>query len=612
MGSFFSSLVPKYGVDPKTSSEDYWPSAESGYEARTKLWLEAAFEEAKLEHGQNEGIQKVTKYIDYIIGKQWPSGRPSYKASPINNRVWKLLWELVGLLTDIRPVFEVRSTADKKYDEHAKILNMTTRAWWLDSDADLKLAFCIIYAILSTGYGKLQWNEDLQNGEGDLELIPLGPNDVLTLKPKYDLQSSQAVIYQTVQPLGFFKRKFPKRGYLVTADSNYSKFSSVPDRPGHMSSMLYDSLSPAMKRVVGNPIKTQNSTYPEALYREFWIQDYTYNTSNATVKMGRQGTNWCYDVLPGKRFYPRGRLLMMGGEHIMDDVPNPYWHGKYPFGMLRMNAVPWQILGLSDLDSMIQLQDIINNILAGVIDMIKKATNPGFFAPKNAFNEAQWESMDWGMPGMKAAYSPVSSQKPDFTQAPQLPSYVMQMMQLAAREMDSTSGAAAVSQAANKKQVPSGDSLDRIKEAQQTPIRLKGRNIEVFLRDLGSQQISNIFQFYTLKRRMYLLGEKGKTFEDFDWDPNTMIPAGTRAEDHARRFKFMIQPDSLLNAKRVEKAMIYMNLRKGGDMDRKHLFEALDIDVSTEEVEKELKREAKEGVPMHPPKGKQPAGPVVK
>jgi hypothetical protein len=134
----------------------------------------------------------------------------------------------------------------------------------------------------------------------------------------------------------------------------------------------------------------------------------------------------------------------------------------------------------------------------------------------------------------------------------------------------------------------------------------------VFLRDLGSQQISNIFQFYTLKRRMYLLGEKGKTFEDFDWDPNTMIPAGTRAEDHARRFKFMIQPDSLLNAKRVEKAMIYMNLRKGGDMDRKHLFEALDIDVSTEEVEKELKREAKEGVPMHPPKGKQPAGPVVK
>jgi hypothetical protein len=281
---------------------------------------------------------------------------------------------------------------------------------------------------------------------------------------------------------------------------------------------------------------------------------------------------------------------------------------------LRMNAVPWQIMGLSDLNSMTQLQDIINNILAGVIDMIKKATNPGFFAPKNAFNEAQWESMDWGMPGMKAAYSPVSSQKPDFTQAPNLPSYVMQMMMLAAREMDSTSGAAAINQAAQKKQVPSGDSLDRIKEAQQTPVRLKGRNIEVFLRDLGSQQISNIFQFYSLKRRMYLLGEKGKTFEDFDWDPETMIPAGEQAEDHARRFKFMIQPDSLLNAKRVEKAMLYLRLRLAGDMDRKHLYEALDIDLDPEEVEKELKREAQAGVPMHPAKGKgnQPGGALVK
>jgi hypothetical protein len=337
------------------------------------------------------------------------------------------------------------------------------------------------------------------------------------------------------------------------------------------------------------------------------------NESNVTVKMGRQGTNWCYDVKPGERLYPRGRLLTMGGKAIMDDGPNPYWHGKYPFGMLRMNAVPWQLMGLSDLNTWVQLQDIINNILAGVIDMIKKATNPGFYAPKNAFTEGQWETMDWGMPGLKAAYSPVASQKPDFTSAPNLPSYVMQMMMLAAREMDnSVSGA--VSQAAQKKQVPSGESLDKIKEAQLTPIRLKGRNIEVFLRDLGSQQISNIFQFYDAKRRLFLLGPKGLTFEDFDWDPQTMIPAGVPPEDHARRFKFMIEPDSLLNARRVEKAMIMLRLRLMGDMDRKHLYEILDLGYDVEDVEKELKREAQAGIPMRPPGkgGKQPGGELTR
>lgn len=610
--NFFPALSPRYGVDPKTGTED-WPAPQSGYDSQVRYWLEASFEEAKYEHAQNEEVQKVSKYVDYIIGKQWPAGRPSYKAAPVNNRVWKLLWELVGLLTDIRPTFEVKNKADKIYDAHATVLNNTCRAWWLDTDADMRLAFSIIYAILTTGYAKLQWNEDLQQGDGDLEILPLGPNDVMTLKAKYHIQDAQAVIYQSVQPLGFFKKKFPRRGHLVEPDPAFSRYSPTPDRPGHLPAMLYDNLSPAMKRLVGNQTKSLNSTYPEALYREFWIQDWSMNESNVAVKMGRQGTNWSYVVKPGERLYPRGRLLCMGGRAVMDDGPNPYWHGKYPFGMLRMNAVPWQILGLSDLNSMVQLQDIINNILAGVIDMIKKATNPGFYAPKNAFTEGQWETLDWSMPGFKAAYSPVAAQKPDFTQAPNLPSYVMQMMMLAAREMDTSSGIAAVNQAAQKKQVPSGESLDRIKEAQLTPIRLKGRNIEVFLRDLGSQQISNIFQFYTTKRRLYMLGQKGLTFEDFDWDPGTMIPDGVNAEDHARRFKFMIEPDSLLNARRVEKAMVMLRLRLMGDMDRKHLYEILDLGYDVEDVEKELKREAASGVPMHAGKGgKQPGGDMTK
>lgn len=612
--NFFPSLMPRFNLDPKSGAEDAWPGQNTGYESQTRLWLEAAYEEAKSEHDENDEVKKVARYIDYIVGKQWPAGRPTYKAAPVNNRVWKLLWELVGLLTDIRPTFEIKNGGDKKFDPHADIINKAVRSWWLDQDVDMALAFTIIYAILTTGYAKLQWNEDLQNGDGDLEVLPLGPNDILTLKAKNKLQDSQAVIYQAVQPLSFFKKKFPRRYHLVQPDPSYSRYSSMPEKPGHLPAMLYDNLSPAMKRLVGNPARISNSTYPEALYREFWIKDASYNESNATVTVGRPGTNWCYTVSPGKPLYPRGRLLIMGGRAILDDIPNPYWHGKYPFGMLRMNAVPWQFMGLSDLNPQCQLQDIINNILAGVIDMIKKATNPGFFAPKNAFNEAQWESIDWGMPGFKAAYSQIASQKPDFAPAPSLPSYVMQMMMLIAREMDSSSGVAAVSQAVQKKQVPSGESLDRIKESQLTPIRLKGRNIEVFLRDLGSQQISNVFQFYDAKRRMYMLGTKGLTFEDFDWDPETMVPEGVDPDDHARRFKFMIQPDSLLNARRVEKAMVMLRLRLMGDMDRKHLFEILDLGYSVEDVEAELKREAQAGVPMHTGKGqgKQPGGDLVK
>lgn len=593
--SFFPTLTPRYGVDPDNDREDYNPGDE--YEKKTRYWLEASYEEAKYELSQNEEVKTVGRYVDYLLGKQWPAGRPTYRAAPVDNRIWRLMWELVALLTDIRPMFEIRAS-ENQYKPQADMLNNVTRSWWLNSDADMNLAMVIIYALLTTGYSKLCWNPELRNMEGDFEILPLGPNDILPLKARNQLQDAQAMIYQTVRPLGFFRNRYPLRGHLVQPDPAYSRYATTPDRPGHVPMMIYDSLSPAMKRILKGQDKVMESTYPEALYREFWIKDWTYNESNRTVLMGEKGTNWCYSVKPGERLYPRGRLLIMGGRVLLYDGPNPYWHGEFPFHAMRMNIVPWQFMGLSEFSPLLPLQDIINNVLAGVLDAVKKAVNPGFYAPKNAFGESQWTSLDWGMPGFKAAYSPQAAQKPEFAPAPVLPAFVLQVLGLASREMDQSSGIQAIDAALQKKQVPGFDTLESIKQAKQTPIRLKERNIEVFLRGMGSQNVWNIFQFYTAKRRMYMLGDKGLTFEDFDWDPGTCVPAGTRPEDHARRFQFLIKPGTLLNLDRDKKAMLFLRLRAEGDLSRKTLFAGLDVGLDQAEEEKELLRERTAGVPM--------------
>lgn len=596
---FFPELITAATSD--SGDLNYVGGTELEYRARTRYWLEAAYEEARFELSQNEEIKKVEKYIEYIAGKQWPSRRPSYRASPTNNRIWRLLWEMISLLTDIRPVFEIKAMK-KEYEEQAQMLNKVTRSWWLNSDADMSLAMIIIYAILTTGYGKLTWDEELRNGMGDMDLMPLGPKEVLTLKPRHTLQSAQAVIYKSIRPLGWFKQKFGSAGHRVAADPGFSRYASEPGRPSHIPSMIFDGLSPQMKHVVGDPGKVSDSAYPQALYREFWIKDWTYNTSSAPVSLGRPKSNWHYVVQPGQRLYPRGRLLAMGGEHVLYDGPNPYWHGQYPFAVLRMNAVPWQFLGLSDMGPLIPLQDIVNNILAGVLDMIKKAVNPGFYGPKNAFSESTWDSIDWSMPGMKTGYNPMTTQKPEFAPQPQLPSFVMQTLQTVSREMDQSSGIAAISEMMRKKQVPSGDTIEQMKDAQQTPLRLKGRNIEIFLRDLGSQNIFNIFQFYSAERRMFMLGQEGLTFEDFDWDPGTAVPAGVSPEQHAKSFQFMVQPGTLLNANRIAEARQFAQLRIMGDMDRITFLKKLDMGLDVYKIEAGLKREAAAGIAMHPPK----------
>jgi hypothetical protein len=570
---------------------------------QVKRWTGACYEEAIWEHSQNEEIQKVSQQIDYLVGKQWTKKRPSYRAAPVNNRVWGLVWELVSTLTDIRPTFEVRATDpdNPKRKNLATKLTQTTRSWWLSNNIDLSLAMGIVYGLLCMGYFKLSWNEELKLGKGDIELIPLGPNDVLPLKARTDIQQAECVIYRSVQSLGWFQRKFPLRGNMVRPDSNYSDFSmGAGNRPSYFTQSLWDSISPQMKRVMGVEQQSRSSVYPMALYREFWFRDYSINTSNKTVLMGRPGAIWSYWVEPGEPLYPRGRLIVMGGDEWMADIPNPYLHGKYPFGALRLNAVPWQFTGLSEVRQMMPMQDVINNVLAGILDMIKKAVNPIFYAPESAFSDSVWDSLDWGMPGAKAAYSPVSPSPPQFGPTPNLPSFVFQMLGWASKEQDRGSGIAAVSEALHKKQVPGGDTLENMRQTQQTPLRLKGRNIEVTLRDLGSMQVPNFFQFYTDRRQLYLPGAKEGLFSSIDWNPKE-DQKDMNQSTMAREFEFLLEGGTLLNLNRMERIATLARLRVMRDIDRRTLIENLDLGLNVDEIEKRLKAEPPP--PGPPPKG---------
>ena len=115
---------PQYGVNP-IDGKEYWPGREAGtpnYEHSVKMWAGACYEECVWEHGQNEEIQRVSQQIDYIVGKQWSKRRPTYKAAPVNNRIWGLVWELVSTLTDIRPVFEIRKRFRFKSDQAKRTL----------------------------------------------------------------------------------------------------------------------------------------------------------------------------------------------------------------------------------------------------------------------------------------------------------------------------------------------------------------------------------------------------------------------------------------------------------------------------------------------------------
>jgi hypothetical protein len=568
---------------------------QSDHDKQVSSWCQAVFEEAKDELERYEDIVQLDRYINYLMGRQWTERRPSYKAAPVSNRIWTNLIQLVSYLTDIRQSFEVKAT-NKNFDDHAKVLNKVIRAWFFNEDVDMTLAMIIIHAALTIGYGRLVWNPDLKNGEGEIEFTSCGAMDVIPIRPSHTLQRSLGVIYRSPKPLAWFQEKYPTKGFAVPADREYSQFQSSASNAGQgMFGRAWQILSPQMKRLFGQSASQfRDSVIPMSLYREFWLRDNQKNTSNADVFVGDVVTEHGYVVAPGKKLYPRGRLICMGGPIVLYDGPNPFYHGCFPFAALRLNRVPWQWPGVSEFRNQIPLQDTMNNILAGILDAVKKAVNPPIIMPDNALGPAARKNLDPNMPGAKVFYSPASIAPPQYAPAPQLPGFVFQVMLYVQQEMDSQAGFVDLGAVSRKGIIPAADTLEQMKEGQQTLVRLKVRYIEGFLKEIGQQMMADVFQFYSLQRRIIMLGSDGMTWEDFDWNPGTMVPAGTPPEEHWRSFQFMVQPGSLLKSSRLQQQQLILGLRGRGDFDRDNTLEALDLGSMKDSVRKNLEQEGRE------------------
>lgn len=569
-----------------------WPEQQSAYWRETEDWTEAVYREAMEEYDGVEEYKAVARQIDYIRGKQWPSGRPGYKSKPVDNKVDRYFEELVGLLTDMRPITSVKvgstdaAATSEELRRQAAIYNDCIRSLWYNSGIEFSLAFTIMYSLLGTGYGKLEWNPRLRNGMGDFDMVPLGPSNVHAIKASpTDIQTAECVLYTDVKPLRFFVDRYPLRGTLVRPDPELSRKSGRGAPPGSMrGGGLFENLSPQLQRVVGTPDTDSTSRFPMARYREYWFRDPTINASDAPVMMGDQSKNWGYVVAPGAPLYPRGRLIVKGGRVVLYDGPNPWWHGKYPFALMRLKPRPWQYPGASTVAPWLPMQDIINNVGAGILDVIKKTLNPVLMAPNNALSAESWKQFDPAAPGGKLGYSPLAREKPGFANPPVLPAFVLQYLQKIDRDWAEQSGMAILSQMVSKKQVPGGDTFDQVRNQQNTPIRLKGRYIEKFLEDMGKLLVACIPQMYSAGRRIMMGGLAWAVSADFDLDAGSMIPQewtaqGNRPEDYMRQFEFMIEPNSLLKLNQTERIAALAQLRKNGDLDRQTLIEALNVDM---------------------------------
>lgn len=565
-------------------------------------WADSVYDEAERELADSREIRLTAKLIDYISGQQWNSKARYGRSRPTVNRIFRHFIELAGLLTDIEPDFKIKFlTDDESAMKFEQLLNEMIGLWARMTDFESELTQTVMWALLHTGYAKIQWNPAMNGGMGDCEFMPLGPLNVMTIGSGSKLQDDECVIARWPVTVETLYRTYGEIARGVNPDLDMGDAGTDRARPMRMSVQSWNRLNPTLRKMMG--VKTPNlarrSRYPRTMLKQFWFRDSALNESSKTIRVGDARFNWSYLVEPGMPLYPRGRFIVTAGGKVLQDNCNPYWHGMYPFAKLRLIRVPWSTNGVSPLEPIALMSDIVNRINGGIMDMIRAAIEPKLVGPKSAFSQSIWDSIDPSAPGAKLAYNNNTPRPPEFAKPPELPAYVLQMKQDVEREQDATSGASAISQAMQKKQVPGGDSLEMIMNSRSIPVRFMGRGLYSFLLDVGTMVTANKMQFETAKSRIAKFGKKGLTDADFEPFYGQWLEKGMKPEEFVKSVLFEIRKGSLLSIEKQDEIQIGLVLRRMGDISRKSLLRKIGLsDAQINQIEMELLVEAQQKIAL--------------
>ena len=561
-------------------------------EATTELlaWVHASGAEGAALLRREAAWNSLIANIGFVDGNQLPL-RSSALSRITDNRAKKVLYETVSAMTDVRPIWNYQ-TENNKWKEQASVLNLLVRNWWRNTYADMALQDCLMYAgVGGSGYIKLEWDPSLPGG-GNIVMIPLDPRDVIPIRPAYNssVQKWEGVQIRKVITVNEARRRWPGYAHRLSGTTaSWFEPKGFPSPAGNQRNVV----SPAMSVLF--PQKPPEGTSVQNIdLIHIFVKDYTINVSSQSKLMGKPNSNWSYWVHPvgsthpitnkivteeEARLYPRGRLIICTPDCILEDMPNPYWHGQFPLIKFTLDATPWSILGtplISDIKSMCEA---LNEGLRGFDDGMRQWIRPNVVADKNAVPQSVLKNYEPRKGGQRLSMNPSAGKGMEHMPGPNLPPFYGNFLQFLREEIDDNAGVKGLRELAQLKQMPSSETVEKFLDSQSPLLKLRGRNLERSLAELAEMVKVMMFQFYDTPRRVQILGPKGAMKEDFyDYDPGTMIPgmapgsAEFRAEydarldrlergiAHSRNFTFTVEPNSFLETSHMQHKMFLLQL----------------------------------------------------
>lgn len=591
-------------------------------EKKVLEWANEAVQEGTAFLMSQPGYSKIETSMDYIMGDFSGKVKPSVLSRVRSNRFGKIALDLAASMTDIKPFWEYR-THNKRFDQQAILGNKLAQAWWMNRHIDLKFADVIKWGLVAgSGYAHLVYNSETK----DLDMLAEDPRDVIPIRPAslHSIQDALGVVIRRERTVNYLKAKYPDKKHRIRPDREGPiRGVRQQTRWGKLMRDWGLATSPfqsAMESSLGGKAQTQIGV-PAADFYTMYVKDERRNTkedfekfTGGVVYMGpwkrdESGeylpeANWSYKVESGEKLYPNKRLITFTKDVVLYDGPSIYWHGLFPVIKIPLDPWPWTWLGKAPMWDLIPLQESLDAHMQIVEDHNEKFARPDIVADKNSISRSTMNRLDTRRAGAKLRTNPSAGKGISLEYPPPLDQSISGFIEFIIKEMQEVSGSQDATQFAKLGQIPSAETVEKMLEAMTPAIRMRSRNLEATLRQFAHITLSNLFQFYTTAQRIAILGPQGMTFEDFDYDPGTLIPdyiqeedfdgsegftptvearargpqeRSKRAQAFLRFFKFYVAPNSLLSASEITRKMMYLQLARAGWVDIWTLLDVLGI-----------------------------------
>jgi hypothetical protein len=571
---------------------------EAELEHRILGWCSSALEEGEAFLKSQKGYSKISETIDSIMGED-QSVRSSSLSSTSCNQLGHIALNLSAAMTDVRPFWEYK-TFNKKYEPQQVALGKLSLHLWLQRRLNMRYADTVRYWVAAgTGFMHPHFNPVT----GDLDASAEDPRDILPIRPSNytSIQDAVGVIIRRERSVNYLKSHYPEKAHLIKADRDGSLAKlSTSTRAGRLLQSI-NAFSPFQEYLFGRRPVAELKGIPVADEYILYCRSDEIHRGSTPIIVGDPDTNWSYTVNPGEKKYPRGRRITFTRAAVLSDGPNQYWHGLFPLCKLTLDPWPWTWLGKAPLWDLLPLQKALDRNIRVIDDHNEKVARPDLIADKNAVSRAALDRIDTRKGGLKMTQNPLGGKGIQVVQTPPLDQSYKDYIAFLIDRMETLSGTKDLSALSKLGQVPSSETVEKILESQTPSIRLRSQAGEAFMAEFAMIQASNICQFLTLPQRLAVLGPDGLTFEDFDYDPN-MIPSFVhkedfndmgdvtpealmrgprprydRAREFLRQFTFHIAPGSLLASSEITRKLLYIQLARGGYVDRWSLLEVLGI-----------------------------------